>query len=174
MKEQVILIDDNDNQTGYCDKLEAHQKKLKHRAFSIFIFNDKKQLLLQKRALNKYHSPGLWTNTCCGHPRPGEPTVEAAQRRLQEEIGITCNLHKVFDFSYQIDFKNGLFENEFDHVYFGFSDAPFTINKEEASDWKFIDAATLQEDITQHPQKYTVWFKICLEIIYSKNIFGKI
>ena len=174
MKERVILIDDNDNETGYCDKLEAHQKNLKHRALSVFIFNSKKEFLLQKRAENKYHSPGLWTNTCCGHPRPGERTLQGAQRRLKEEMGMDCNLEKVFDFSYQADFKNGLFENEFDHVYFGFSDALPVINKEEASDWKFLEYEILKKETGQYPEKYTAWFKICLEIIESRNIFGAI
>src|SRR5258708_6729560 len=122
MDEQVILIDNKDNEIGISEKLEAHRKNLKHRAFSVFIFNNKKELLLQKRAMGKYHYAGLWTNTCCGHPRPGEPTPQAAQRRLMEEIGIQCDLAKAFDFSYQADLENGLHENELDHVYFGFFD----------------------------------------------------
>ena len=163
--EEVILIDDKDNVIGQCEKSEAHQKNLKHRAFSVFVFNDKKELLLQKRAAEKYHSAGLWTNTCCGHPRPGESTQNAAERRLMEEMGFKCDLKYVFEFSYQVDFENGLHENELDHVYSGTFNGKPVLNPAEADDWKFAALDFLKKDIAENPLLYTEWFKIAMKRI---------
>src|SRR6056300_606394 len=166
-KEKVILVDENDTQVGLMPKLEAHQKGLLHRAFSVFIFNNNHQLLLQKRAVSKYHSGGLWTNTCCSHPREGEETINAANRRLIEEMGIKTNLRKVFDFIYKAELDNELTENEFDHVYYGVYDEDPTINTEEADDFKWIDMETLNNDIALNGQNYTVWFKIAFDYFYK-------
>ena len=165
-KEKVILVDENDIQVGLMPKLEAHQKGLLHRAFSIFIFNSNYELLLQKRAISKYHSGGLWTNTCCSHPREGENTLDAANRRLLEEMGIKTNLRKVFDFTYKADLDNELTENEFDHVYYGIYNEDPVINFDEADDYKWIDMETLSKDITLNGQNYTVWFKIAFDYFY--------
>ena len=166
-KEKVILVDENDTQVGLMPKLEAHQKGILHRAFSVFIFNSNYQLLLQKRAVSKYHSGGLWTNTCCSHPREGEETIDAANRRLIEEMGIKTNLRKVFDFIYKAELDNELTENEFDHVYYGVYDEDNTINTEEADDFKWIDMETLNNDIALNGQNYTVWFKIAFDYFYK-------
>jgi isopentenyl-diphosphate delta-isomerase len=166
-KEKVILVDENDTQVGLMPKLEAHQKGILHRAFSVFIFNSNHQLLLQKRAVSKYHSGGLWTNTCCSHPREGEETLDAAKRRLIEEMGIKTNLRKVFDFIYKAELDNELTENEFDHVYYGIYDEDPTINTEEADDFKWIDMETLNNDIILNGQNYTVWFKIAFDYFYK-------
>jgi isopentenyl-diphosphate delta-isomerase len=166
-KEKVILVDENDTQVGLMPKLEAHQKGLLHRAFSVFIFNNNHQLLLQKRAISKYHSGGLWTNTCCSHPREGEETINAANRRLIEEMGIKTNLRKVFDFIYKAELDNELTENEFDHVFYGLYNEDPIINTEEADDFKWIDMETLNNDITANGQNYTVWFKIAFDYFYK-------
>ena len=166
-KEKVILVDENDTQVGLMPKLEAHQKGLLHRAFSIFIFNSNHQLLLQKRAISKYHSGGLWTNTCCSHPREGEETINAANRRLIEEMGIKTNLRKVFDFIYKAELDNELIENEFDHVFYGIYNEDPIINTEEADDFKWIDMETLNNDIAINGQNYTVWFKIAFDYFYK-------
>ena len=166
-KEKVILVDENDTQVGLMPKLEAHQKGLLHRAFSVFIFNSNHQLLLQKRAVSKYHSGGLWTNTCCSHPREGEETINAANRRLIEEMGIKTNLRKVFDFIYKAELDNELTENEFDHVFYGLYNEDPIINTEEADDFKWINMETLNNDITVNGQNYTVWFKIAFDYFYK-------
>ena len=166
-KEKVILVDENDTQVGLMPKLEAHQKGLLHRAFSVFIFNNNYQLLLQKRAVSKYHSGGLWTNTCCSHPREGEETINAANRRLIEEMGIKTNLRKVFDFIYKAELDNELTEYEFDHVFYGLYNEDPIINTEEADDFKWIDMETLNNDITANGQNYTVWFKIAFDYFYK-------
>ena len=166
-KEKVILVDENDTQVGLMPKLEAHQKGLLHRAFSVFIFNSNHQLLLQKRAVSKYHSGGLWTNTCCSHPREGEETINAANRRLIEEMGIKTNLRKVFHFIYKAELDNELTENEFDHVFYGIYNEDPIINTEEADDFKWIDMETLNNDITANGQNYTVWFKIAFDYFYK-------
>ena len=166
-KEKVILVDENDTQVGLMPKLEAHQKGLLHRAFSVFIFNSNHQLLLQKRAVSKYHSGGLWTNTCCSHPREGEETINAANRRLIEEMGIKTNLRKVFDFIYKAELDNELIENEFDHVFYGLYNEDPIINTEEADDFKWIDMETLNNDIALNGQNYTVWFKIAFDYFYK-------
>ena len=166
-KESVILADKNDNQVGLMPKLEAHQKGVLHRAFSIFIFNSKYELLLQKRASSKYHSGGLWTNTCCSHPREGEDTLDAANRRLDEEMGIKTSLRKVYDFIYKAELDNQLTEYEFDHVFYGVCDRDPKLNKDEAEDFKWIDMETLNNDIIKNEDNYTVWFKIAFEYFYN-------
>ena len=149
-REKVILVDENDNQVGLMPKLEAHQKGLLHRAFSVFIFNSNYKLLLQKRATSKYHSGGLWTNTCCSHPRDGEKTEDAANRRLLEEMGIKTDLRKVYDFIYKAELDNELTENEFDHVYYGVYNEDPILNLDEAEDFKWIDMETLNDDIIKN------------------------
>ena len=165
--EKVILVDENDNQVGLMPKLEAHQKGLLHRAFSIFIFNSKYELLLQKRASSKYHSGGLWTNTCCSHPREGEDILDAAKRRLFEEMGIETSLRKVHDFIYKAELDNDLTEHEFDHVIYGIYNEDPIINKDEADDFKWIDMDSLNEDIKTNGNNYTIWFKIAFEYFYN-------
>ena len=165
--ENVILVDEKDNQVGLMPKLEAHQKGLLHRAFSVFIFNSDYKLLLQKRASSKYHSGGLWTNTCCSHPRDGEDIIDAANRRLNEEMGIKTSLRKVFDFIYTAELDNNLIENEFDHVFYGVYDIDPIINKDEAEDFKWVDMETLKNDIENNTDQYTVWFKIAFDYFYN-------
>jgi isopentenyl-diphosphate delta-isomerase len=165
--EKVILVDKNDKQVGLMPKLEAHKKGVLHRAFSIFIFNSKYELLLQKRASSKYHSGGLWTNTCCSHPREGEDILDAANRRLDEEMGIKTSLRKVYDFIYKAELDNQLTEHEFDHVFYGVCDRDPKLNKDEAEDFKWVDMETLNNDIIKNEDNYTVWFKIAFEYFYN-------
>lgn len=167
--EQVILVDQFDAQTGVEEKLRAHELALLHRAFSVFVFNSKGELLLQRRALHKYHSPGLWTNTCCSHPRPGEITKDAAHRRLKEEMGFDCELEWKFSFVYKAPFDNGLTEHEFDHVFFGTFDKDPIINTEEVTEWKWVSWENLLGKIEENPQDYTVWFRIALKKIKGQN-----
>ncbi|CAA0179423.1 Isopentenyl-diphosphate delta-isomerase [Tenacibaculum maritimum] len=170
MEEQVILVDEHDNQLGLMPKMEAHEKALLHRAFSVFVFNDKKELLLQQRAADKYHSPLLWTNTCCSHQRNGESSLEAGRRRLQEEMGFTCELEEVFWFIYKAPFDNGLTEHELDHVMIGkYNDKPI-INKEEVAAYKWMRLEEVKEDIKKKPAIYTEWFKIIFKESYSKLV----
>ncbi|CAA0188157.1 isopentenyl-diphosphate Delta-isomerase [Tenacibaculum maritimum] len=170
MEEQVILVDEYDNQLGLMPKMEAHEKALLHRAFSVFVFNDKKELLLQQRAADKYHSPLLWTNTCCSHQRNGENSLEAGRRRLQEEMGFTCELEEVFWFIYKAPFDNGLTEHELDHVMIGkYNDKPI-INKEEVAAYKWMRLEEVKEDIKRKPAIYTEWFKIIFKESYSKLV----
>jgi len=169
VNEMVILVDDNDNQLGLMEKIEAHEKALLHRAFSVFILNDNKQLLLQKRALNKYHSPGLWTNTCCSHPRDGESVIDAGIRRLDEEMGFKTQLNNLFSFVYKARLDNGLTEHEYDYVLLGKYNKDPLINELEVCDWKWVDLDALSNDLVINPKSYTVWFKIIFEKFY-KNI----
>jgi isopentenyl-diphosphate Delta-isomerase len=157
---EVILVDEHDVQTGTMEKMEVHQKALLHRAFSVFVFNDKGEMLLHKRADKKYHSGGLWTNACCSHPRPGEETAVAAALRLQEEMGFNTTLTKAFDFIYKAPFDNGLTEHEFDHVFIGTYEGKILPNAEEVSDYCFKSVEEIKNSIQSHPQKYTEWFKI--------------
>jgi len=161
--EYVILVDENDRQIGLMEKQAAHIEPHLHRAFSIFIFNSKGELLMQQRALSKYHSPGLWTNTCCSHPRDGETLAEATSRRLLEEMGMTCDMHEVYTFIYKAPVGQGLTEHEFDHVWIGQSDAIPQINRDEVESWKYMSLSELSEDIKEHPEIYTEWFKITFE-----------
>jgi isopentenyl-diphosphate delta-isomerase len=163
MIEEVILVNEQDEETGTIEKMEAHRKALLHRAFSIFIFNDKAEMLLQQRALGKYHSPGLWTNTCCSHPRPGEAVAAAAARRLQEEMGIETPLKKIFDFIYRTEFDNGLTEFEFDHVYTGSYTGQLSPDRQEVNDYCFRSMEDISQDLLQWPEKYTSWFHIAFQ-----------
>lgn len=163
----VILVDEEDNQIGLCEKLEAHEKALLHRAFSIFIFNTQNELLLQKRADDKYHSGGLWTNTCCSHPLPNEDTRVAAHRRLQEEMGFDTELSKIFTTTYKAKLDKGLTEHEFLHVFLGRYDQEPTPNPEEVGDYKWITLKDLKSDVEKNPQNYTYWFKKILPEVYA-------
>ncbi|MEK9614670.1 MAG: isopentenyl-diphosphate Delta-isomerase [Flavobacteriaceae bacterium] len=166
-EERVILVDTDDNPVGTMPKMEAHEKAILHRAFSVFILNQKGQLMLQQRALHKYHSPGLWTNTCCSHQRVGEDNQSAGIRRIQEEMGFSVPLEPLFSFIYKAPFDNGLTEHELDHVLLGYYDQEPVINKEEVVSWKWMDLETLDHDIKESPQRYTVWFKIIFERFYQ-------
>ncbi len=158
--QQVILVDENDVAEGFMEKMEAHKEAYLHRAFSIFIFNNKGEMLLQQRALNKYHSPGLWSNACCSHPKPGEETIDAATRRLKEELGMETELQKQFHFIYKAEFENGLTEHEFDHVFTGVYNFTPQINKDEVKDICYTGMNEIKQSLQLHPQKFTVWFKI--------------
>lgn len=160
--EQVILVDKNNQPIGTGEKMAVHQKGQLHRAFSIFIFNSRKRLMLQKRAISKYHCGGLWTNACCSHPRVDENIDTAVHRRLKEEMGFDCQLKEAFTFIYKAKLDHGLTEHEFDHVLIGTFDDQPKINPEEADDWKWIDLEDLKKDIAQNPQNYTPWFIIAL------------
>lgn len=168
MEEQVILVDKQDNPIGLMPKMEAHEKGVLHRAFSVFILNYKGELMLQQRALHKYHSPGLWTNTCCSHQRNGESNIAAGQRRLREEMGFVAELREVTSFIYKAPFDNGLTEHELDHIMIGqYNDEP-NINPEEVADWKWMHVDAVRDDIHIHSEKYTAWFIIIFEQFYEK------
>jgi isopentenyl-diphosphate delta-isomerase len=175
MKEPfVILVDENDNQTGVAGKMDAHQKGLLHRAVSVFVINSHGNWILQRRALDKYHSNGLWTNTCCTHPHPGEMDIEAAGRRLREEMGIECRLIELFSFIYMEKLDNDLTEHELDHVFFGVTDDVPVINAIEVEEWKAVTFNDLSEDIIKNPENYTYWFKeiyekVNLHILKTQN-----
>lgn len=162
MEELLILVDENDKELGEMEKLSMHQQGLLHRAFSIFVFNSKGEFLIQQRADEKYHSAGLWSNTCCSHPRKGESTVYGCNRRLEEEMGLKCDLEFKFSFTYKIQLEDGLTEHEFDHVYFGISDESPILNVNEVKAWKYISLNNLKQQIEMFPQLYSAWLKICL------------
>lgn len=165
-EENVILVNEQDQQIGLMPKLEAHEKAVLHRAFSIFILNDKNEIMLQQRAAHKYHSPLLWTNTCCSHQREGETNIEAGRRRLSEEMGFTAELKDLFHFIYKAPFDNGLTEHELDHVLIGYyNDAP-QINPDEVESWKWMSIDDVKNDMALHPEIYTVWFKIIFDEFY--------
>lgn len=166
--EQVILVDENNNPLGLMEKIEVHEKGLLHRAFSVFIINQKKEILLQQRAAHKYHSPLLWTNTCCSHQRDGESNIDAGERRLQEEMGMQVSLKETFSFIYKAPFDNGLTEHELDFVLIGFSDNEPNINPDEVNDWKWMQADDIKKDMERQPEIYTEWFKIIFEKFYEK------
>lgn len=167
MKEEfVILVNQNDEQIGLMPKLEAHEKALLHRAFSVFVINDKNEIMLQQRAASKYHSPLLWTNTCCSHQRQGETNLQAGSRRLKEEMGFETSLKELFSFIYKAPFDNGLTEHEFDHVMIGtYNSVPY-INKDEVESWKWMAIADIKMDIEKSPEIYTEWFKIIFDKFY--------
>ena len=167
-KEFVILVDEQDNKVGLMEKMEAHEKGLLHRAFPVFVFNSKGEFLLQRRALSKYHSGGLWTNACCSHPRDGETFLEAGKRRLQEEMGFVCGLEKQFDFIYKSKLDNELTEHELDHVMFGTYEGDINYNEDEVMDFKYVDLDTLVKDMEANPNNYTEWFKICFEEVKAR------
>ncbi len=162
--EQVVLVNERDEELGLMEKMEAHEKALLHRAFSVFVFNQSGELLLQQRAIDKYHSGGLWTNTCCSHPRPNESVSDAASRRLREEMGFEVPLEKVFDFIYQAIFDNGLAEHEFDHVFVGYYDGPIQVNPAEVNDYVYRSMDNIQQSLELHDGLFTAWF----EIIFPK------
>lgn len=165
-EEQVILVNHNDEPIGLMEKIEAHQKALLHRAFSVFVLNDKNEIMLQQRAAKKYHSPLLWTNTCCSHQRKGETNLQAGTRRLQEEMGFATPLKEVFSFIYKAPFDNGLTEHEFDHVMIGYYNDEPVINKTEVENWKWMSAENIKKDMQLNPQNYTAWFKIIFDKFY--------
>lgn len=164
---QVILVDRNDLQTGTATKLEAHKRALLHRAVSVFIVNSKGQWLLQRRALDKYHSNGLWTNTCCTHPFPGEATLDAATRRLGEEMGMQCELTFLFSFIYQGRLDNDLTEHELDHVFLGITDDEPVINRKEVDDWEHVSWDEVSNGVKLNPSGYTYWFRKIFQDVHN-------
>ncbi len=166
IEEKVILVDTNDNPIGLMNKLEAHEKAVLHRAFSVFILNDNNELMLQQRAQHKYHSPLLWTNTCCSHQRENETNIQAGTRRLREEMGFETELKEMFHFIYKAPFDNGLTEHELDHVMIGYYNNMPDINKEEVESWKWMKIEDVKNDMITNPDQYTIWFKIIFEEFY--------
>lgn len=165
--DQVILVDKNDNEIGFEEKMEAHKKGLLHRAISVFILDSSGKWLIQKRAFSKYHSRGLWSNTACSHPQPEETELQAAERRLMQEMGLKADLQEVFKFIYNEKLDNNLTEHELDHVFIGITDSLPIPNSEEVSDFKYLDYNSLIEDINQYPDRYTVWFKKIVDQVES-------
>lgn len=171
-EEEVILVNQNDEQIGTMPKMEAHEKAKLHRAFSVFVQNDSGKIMLQQRAAKKYHSPLLWTNTCCSHQRVGETNIEAGKRRLLEEMGFSTELKELFSFIYKAPFDNGLTEHELDHVMIGYYNEAPNINMKEVGDWKWMAPKEIKQDITDNPDVYTVWFKIIFEKFYEHLLFN--
>ena len=172
-QEFVVLVDPNDRPLGKMEKMEAHLKGILHRAFSAFIFNSRNELMLQQRAFTKYHSPGLWTNTCCSHPRDGEEPIEAVHRRMVEEMGFDCEVNPAFQFTYKADVGQGLTEHEYDHVFIGYSEKQPIINPDEVNDWKYMSMDAIRKDMNENPENYTVWFRIAFDEVEKfliKNI----
>lgn len=167
IEEMVILVNENDEKIGLMPKMEAHEKGLLHRAFSVFIFNSNNELLLQKRAESKYHSPNLWTNTCCSHQRSGENSIDAGKRRLEEEMGFTTELTEATAFIYKAPFDNGLTEHEYDHILVGHFDGIPKVDKTEVSSWKWMSLNKIKKDIQNNPHDYTEWFKIIFDKYYQ-------
>lgn len=166
-EEKVVLVNEKDEKIGLMPKMEAHEKALLHRAFSVFVFNDKNELMLQQRALHKYHTPGLWTNTCCSHQRDGESNIDAGKRRLQEEMGFTTDLKETISFIYKAPFDNGLTEHEFDHILVGKYNKEPNINPDEVAAWKWMTLEDVKKDIKNNPAIYTEWFKIIFDKFYQ-------
>ncbi len=164
--DNVILVDERDVETGIMEKLEAHQRNMLHRAFSVFIFDNQGRMLLQQRALSKYHSPGLWTNACCSHPRPGENTLRAAENRLQLEMGIDTELYYKTSYLYKADVGNGLFEHEFDHIFTGHYSHDPAPNPDEACSFKWLETESIKKLIEQEPQRFTVWFRLLMRDVF--------
>ncbi len=165
-EEQVILVNEKDEPIGLMNKMEAHEKAILHRAFSVFILNENNEVMLQQRAQHKYHSPLLWTNTCCSHQRAGETNIQAGKRRLYEEMGFEVELKELFHFIYKAPFDNGLTEHELDHVMIGYSNSEPVINPEEVASWKWMKIEAIKDDMIQNPADYTVWFKIIFDEFY--------
>lgn len=163
MEEYVILVNEKNETVGVAEKIEAHAKGLLHRAFSVFILNSDNELLLQQRAMTKYHSPGLWSNTCCGHPRPGEHAPSSARRRLMAEMGLDCALADIGSFIYRAEVGKGLVENECDHVFIGYSDDQPRLNQQEAMDWKWISFAALEKELQDNHEQYTFWLNTIIQ-----------
>lgn len=172
-EEEVILVNENDLVLGTLPKMEAHEKGVLHRAFSVFVMNDRGETLLQQRAAEKYHSPLLWTNTCCSHQRMGEANVEAGKRRLREEMGFETELTELFSFVYKAPFDNGLTEHELDHVMIGSFNGTPKIDPREVAAWKWMHPENIQKDIDTHPDRYTEWFKIIFDRFYHYLIENK-
>jgi isopentenyl-diphosphate delta-isomerase len=166
----VIVVDQFDNETGSAEKLEAHSGGILHRAFSIFVFNSDRELLLQKRAQGKYHSGGLWSNSCCGHPRPGEETRAAAKRRLREELNLSCDLQIAFEFLYRVELDNSLIEHEYDHVFIGTFDGLPEPDKSEVEDWKWVGINELIADLELQPDRYTFWLSTAMKSEYWQQL----
>ncbi len=162
-EERVVLVDSDDRPVGEMDKLQAHREGVLHRAISVFVFNSEGELLLQRRAPGKYHSGGLWTNTCCSHPRPGEPVSKAATRRLQEEMGMACDLEPRFAFVYRSELDGGLVEHEFDHVFVGTSDSEPVPDPAEVSEWRYASPEAIRHELEERPDRFTTWFRLCFE-----------
>ncbi|HBI01577.1 MAG TPA: isopentenyl-diphosphate Delta-isomerase [Flavobacterium sp.] len=165
-EEKVILVNERDEPIGLMEKLEAHEKAVLHRAFSVFILNDKNEVMLQQRAHHKYHSPLLWTNTCCSHQREGETNIQAGTRRLYEEMGFSTELKELFHFIYKAPFDNGLTEHELDHVMIGYYNDEPKINHDEVESWKWMSIEAIRDDIQTQSENYTVWFKIIFDEFY--------
>lgn len=170
MNENIILVDENDNQIGTMEKMEAHKKAIRHRAFSILIFNKDGKTMLQQRALTKYHSGGLWTNTCCSHPRVDELTINAAHRRLVEEMGFDCKLDEIYSFKYEIKLDHDLTEKEFDHVFIGEFNGIPNINKDEVMNWAWINLGVLKNELQDKPEKYTFGFREIAKEYFKRKI----
>ena len=168
--EHVILVDENDQEIGLMEKMQAHREAKLHRAFSVFIFNDLGEMLIHRRALEKYHSGGLWTNACCSHPREGETTEEAAHRRMMEEMGFDCDIEESFSFIYRAELDNELTEHELDHVFIGRFNGNPSPNPEEVCEWKYITLESLEDDLEKRPEAYTEWFKIAMKELRTKDI----
>jgi isopentenyl-diphosphate delta-isomerase len=164
---EVILVDKNDKEVGIGEKIKTHQEGKLHRAFSIFVFNSNGELLLQKRAKSKYHCGGMWSNTCCSHPRPGESVEKAVHRRLKEEMGFDCELKEIFSFTYKVKFDDNFFEHEYDHVFIGNFDGKPNPNPEEVGEWKWISIEELKKDIRKNPDSYTYWLKKSIDKVVS-------
>lgn len=171
MIENVILVDVNDNELGVMEKMKAHEEGLLHRAFSVFVFNSNGEVLLQQRNKNKYHSGGLWSNTCCSHPKPGESIKDAAHRRLKEEMGMEADLSHAFSFVYKSNLDNDLTEHELDHVFLGETNSIPKMNEEEVEDYRYVSVEYLKDDIKKNPNHYTEWLKICFDNLlkFRKN-----
>src|SRR5258708_5255087 len=175
MQELVVLVDSDDRSLGVRGKLEVHSEGNLHRAHSVFIFDSTGRMLLQRRASNKYHSGGLWSNACCGHPRPGESVESAASRRLMEEMGVDCELRKLFEFVYRVDFSNGLTEHEYDQVLVGIFDGEPILNSEEVEETRWIEPDALRQEIDSHSEQYTYWFKASVDKVFRhlKDVDGQ-
>lgn len=171
---KILLVDKNDKEIGFEEKQKVHELGLLHRAFSIFVFNSKNELLIQKRAKDKYHSGGLWSNTCCSHQKQREKLDIVIHKRLKEEMGFDCDLKAIFNFSYKVKFSNGLTENELDHVFIGLSDKLPKINPVEASNYKYISLGKLKQEIKDNPQNYTAWLKIIIKKHFSEITLKKL
>lgn len=163
MKEYILTVDEQDRETGYMEKMEVHKKGILHRAFSVMIFNNKGEVLLQKRAKHKYHSPGLWSNSCCSHQREGETLTEAVIRRIKEELGIACDCKEIFNFKYRVEFDNGLIEHELDHVFIGYYNGNVFPNEDEVEETRWVTMDRLNKEISEHPEDFTYWFKILMK-----------
>ena len=166
IEERVILVNENDDQIGTMPKMEAHEKAVLHRAFSVFIVNNNNEIMLQQRAHHKYHSPLLWTNTCWSHQREGETNIQAGTRRLFEEMGFVTDIKELFHFIYKAPFDNGLTEHELDHVLIGYYNEDPVINLDEVESWKWMKIEAIKLDMINNPDKYTVWFKIIFDEFY--------